>query len=208
MHGRCLERRKAAQSKKGTEEIGRVSRFFPSRATSHVPLDPENPHLRSIDLLALVVDPPSFAVCDHRPPWGHEFVWCNILQTNKKMIGSIRDKRKMTILELWLMIIHARQIKSECTFEFDNQVCTCPDCPFPLSNDVPGILLKMTSVSRALMKTVSCDWFRKQEKWHLIAASPLPMINRAEYRSIVGKVARIGKKGERNASFPGFFLMR
>lgn len=52
MHGRCLERREAAQGKKETEEIGRVSRFFPSRATGHVPFDPGNPHLRSIDLLA------------------------------------------------------------------------------------------------------------------------------------------------------------
>ena len=63
MHGRCLEWRETVQSKKEMEEIGRVSRFVPSRAIGYVPFNPGNPHLRSIDLLArsaMVVDPSRF----------------------------------------------------------------------------------------------------------------------------------------------------
>lgn len=51
MHGQSLEWRETVQSKKEMEEIGRVSRFVPLRATDYVPFNPKNPHLRSIDLL-------------------------------------------------------------------------------------------------------------------------------------------------------------
>jgi len=113
MHGRCLERRKAVQGKKETEEIGRVSRFFPSRATGYVPFGESAPSIDRFTRARWSLIHRGFAISDHRPlPRGSRIhvISRNLMQ--KKMTRLIRDKRKTTILDP-LMIIHARQIKSK-----------------------------------------------------------------------------------------------